>query len=89
MRFVAIAIIISLESTVVVTTGIRGGQKGLRAARPTARLMTCPDLLRLTRRILQVAELLPWPIKDRLFQVRLRLSAQGTCGHQVFWRGQS
>jgi hypothetical protein len=56
----------------------QGKQKGLRAARPTARLMTCPDLLRLTRQILQVAELLPWPVKDRLFQVRLHLSAQGT-----------
>jgi hypothetical protein len=40
--------------------------------------MTCPDLLRLTRQILQVAELLPWPVKDRLFQVRLHLSAQET-----------
>ena len=27
---------------------------------------TRPDLLRLTRHVLQVAELLPWPVKDGL-----------------------
>lgn len=45
--------------------------KGLRATRPTARLTTCPDLRRLTRRVLLVAELLPWPVKVRLFQDRV------------------
>ncbi|KAF9464638.1 hypothetical protein BDZ94DRAFT_480922 [Collybia nuda] len=64
-------------------------QKGLREARPTARLTTCPDLRRLTRRVLQVAELLPWPDKDRLFQVQITLYRARNCGNQVFWRGQS
>ena len=66
-----------------------GIKKGLREARSTARLTTCPDLRRLTRRVLQVAELLPWPVKDRLFQDLITPYGARVCGNQVFWRGQS
>ncbi|KIL68466.1 hypothetical protein M378DRAFT_158264 [Amanita muscaria Koide BX008] len=64
------------------------GQKGLRGTRTAARLTNCPDLRRLTRLVLQVAELLPWPVKDRLFQVRITPYGARDCGNQVFWRGQ-
>ena len=50
---------------------------------------TRPDLLRLTRHALQVAELLPWPVKGVLYQVGPRLTARETRGNQVFWRGRS
>jgi hypothetical protein len=46
------------------------------------------DLLRLTRLVLQVAELLPWPDKDRLFQIQITPSEARDCGNQVFWREQ-
>ena len=48
--------------------------------------MAYSDLLRLTRQALQVAELLPWPDKSRLFQVRVTPSEARDCGNQVFWR---
>ena len=37
---------------------------------PERELTARPDLLRLTRRVLPVAELLPWPVKVRLFQAQ-------------------
>ncbi|KAI0806835.1 hypothetical protein C8Q74DRAFT_1224580 [Fomes fomentarius] len=39
---------------------------------------TRPDLLRLTRHALQVAELLPWPVKGVLYHVNPRLTARVT-----------
>ena len=56
---------------------------------PPARQTTRPDLLRLTRHVLQVAELLPWPVKDILYHVNSFLTERVTRGNQVFWRGRS
>jgi hypothetical protein len=63
-------------------------QKGLRTPRSTARLTAYSDLLRLTRQVRQVAELLPWPDMDRLFQVQITPSEARDNGNQVFWREQ-
>lgn len=41
---------------------------------PERELTARPDLLRLTRRALLVAELLPWPVKSGLFQAQPQLA---------------
>lgn len=54
--------------------------KTKRFARGTAHpreQTTRPDLRRLTRRILQVAELLPWPVKDGLSHTNATPSEAG------------
>ena len=56
---------------------------------PQRELTPTPDLRRLTRRVLQVAELLPWPVKDRLFQIQTTPYGAGNYGDQVFWRGET
>ena len=48
-----------------------------------------PDLRRLTRHVLQVAELLPWPVKDELLQDQFIPYGMGSVVTKVFWRGQS
>ena len=68
-------------------------RKRKRFAKGTAHLReqtTRPCLRRLTRRVLQVAESLPWPVKDGLSRTdpQPTLRAVNT-GHQVFWRGRS
>ena len=62
-------------------------KKVCRHRDPLRELTAYSDLLRLTRRARQVAELLPWPDKDRLFQVQITPYGARDCGNQVFWRG--
>lgn len=50
---------------------------------------TRPDLLRLTRHVRQVAELLPWPVTVVLYQPNPFLTERAVRGNQVFWRGRS
>lgn len=48
---------------------------------------TRPDLRRLTRRILQVAELLPWPVKDGLSHTEPLLPKRAVNGAPSFLEG--
>ena len=61
-----------------------------RFAKGTAHLReqtTRPCLRRLTRRVLQVAELLPWPVKDGLSRTFPRLTLRVVSGTPSFLEG--